>query len=104
MSSADLEVVLSKHEALRAELSETGELLNGAGLTFPEDTTTIRLDHDGTPAAAEGSIAIGEEHVTAYYVFECADRDRAVAIAERLLDSHVTAVEVREIHDSTGMR
>lgn len=103
MSGADLEVVLRKHEALRAELTASGELLNGAGLTFPEDTTTVRFDSDGAPLAVEGSISIGEEHMTAYYVLECADRERAVAIAERLLDSHVTAVEVRSIHDSTGM-
>jgi hypothetical protein len=102
MSGADLEVVLRKHEALRGELGASGELLNGAGLTFPEDTTTIRLD-GGTPLAVQGSIAVGDEHVTAYYVLECADREQAVAIGERLLDSHVTAVEVRHIHDSTGM-
>jgi hypothetical protein len=102
MSASDLDVVLRKHEALRAELTDSGELLNGAGLAFPEDTTNLRL-RDGLPVALDGPLRAAEEHMTAYYVFDCADRDRALAIAERLLDSHVTAVEVRDIHDSAGM-
>ena len=48
-------------------------------------------------------VAAGDEHVTAYYLIECPDRDRAVEIASRVLDSHVTAVEVRQIHNSTGL-
>jgi hypothetical protein len=36
-------------------------------------------------------------------LLECPDRDRAVEIASRILDSHVTAVEVRQVHNSTGL-
>jgi hypothetical protein len=102
MSESDLDTVLRKHAALRAELTASGELVNGAGLAFPEDTRTVRLGTGG-PVAADGPFAPADEHVTAYYVLDCADRDRAVAIAERLLDFHVTAVEVRHIHDSVGL-
>jgi hypothetical protein len=42
-------------------------------------------------------------HVTAYYVVECASPERAQTIAERVLDFHVVAVEVRAIHDTYGM-
>lgn len=102
MSTSDLEAVMRKHEALRAELTASGELINGAGLAYPESTTNVHW-RDRAPAVfTEGPLVDGEEHMTAYYTFECADRDRALAIAERLLDSHVTTVEVREIHDSTG--
>ena len=57
---------------------------------------------DGTPAGVDGPFAESDKHVTAYYMFEVADRDPAITIAERLLDSRVTAVEVRHIHDSAG--
>jgi hypothetical protein len=100
MSAADLDAVMRKHEALRTELTESGELLNVAGLAFPEDTRTLRLQDGG---AADGPLIDAKEHLTAYYVVDCKDRDRALSIAEHLLDSHVTAVEVREIHDSVGM-
>ena len=102
MSTSELDVIMRKHEALRAELTRSGELLNGAGLAYPESTASLRWQ-PGTPLAlADGPLVPGEEHMTAYYTFECASRDRALAIAELLLDFHVTAVEVREIHDSTG--
>jgi hypothetical protein len=41
--------------------------------------------------------------MTAYYVFDCETAERAQAIAEGILDDHVTAVEVRRIHDSVGL-
>jgi hypothetical protein len=69
MSASELDAVMRKHDALRDELTESGELLSGAGLAYPEDTTTIRL-------RAGAGVAV---------------------------DFHVTAVEVRSIHDSVGM-
>jgi hypothetical protein len=48
-------------------------------------------------------VAAGDEHVTVYYLLECPDRDRPVEIASHILDSHVTAVEVRQVHNSTGL-
>jgi hypothetical protein len=36
-------MVARKH-VLRAELTGSGELLDGAGLAHPADTTTLRLD------------------------------------------------------------
>jgi len=81
MSASKLDAVMRKHDALRDELTESGELLSGAGLAYPEDTTTIRL-RAGAAIAATGPIAESEEHLTAYYVFECADVERARHIAE----------------------
>jgi hypothetical protein len=40
--------------------------------------------------------------VTAYYLVDCRDLDGALAIAERILDFHVTAIEVRQVHDSVN--
>ena len=102
MPGSDLETIMHKHEKLRTELTESGELLNGAGLVFPESTTNLRWRDSAPATAVDGPLVDGDEHMTAYYVFDCADRERALALAERLLDFHVTAVEVREIHDSVG--
>jgi len=102
MSASELDAVMRKHNALRDELTESGELLSGAGLAYPEDTTTIRL-RAGAGVAVAGPLMESDEQLTAYYVFECADVERARHIAEGVLDFHVTAVEVRAIHDSVGM-
>lgn len=101
MSTSDREAVRHTHEALHAD--ESGAMLNGAGLAYPDDTTTIRLDN-GTPVTIEGPFAPGREQLTAYYVIDCQSAEHAAAIATRVLDFHVTAVEVREIHDSFGMQ
>ena len=102
MSASDNDAVRRKHEALCTELTESGELLNGAGLAFPADTRTIRLQ-DGIAVTTDGPFAEAEEHLTAYYLIDCDGPDRAHSIAERILDFHVTAVEVRQVHDSVGI-
>jgi len=91
--------VRTRHEALHSDLGETGELLNGAGLAFPKDTTTLRWQGD----TSAGPFAEAVEHLTAYYVLECESPERADEIAARVLDFHVTAVEVRAVHDWFGM-
>ena len=101
MSADEIAEIMSKHEALREELTRSGELLNGAGLVYPEDTVVLRLGPDGV-IARRGPLSAADEHMTAYYVVDCDGPVRARAIAERTLDHHVMAVEVREIHDSTG--
>ena len=102
MGEDDLAEILRKHEALREELTGSGELLNGAGLAYPEDTTVLRLGAKGV-VAKRGPLSPADEHMTGYYVVDCEDLGRAQAIAGRTLDHHVTAVELREIHDSTGL-
>jgi hypothetical protein len=100
MSESELDVIAGKHEALRNELTESGELLNGAGLVFPEETTVVRFGAEGPQQGP--LIGDADEHLTAYYVVECASPERAQALAEHVLDHHVTSVEVRRIHDSIG--
>ena len=98
MTQAQLTEVLAKHEARRDELIPSGELIGGAGLALPEETVLLRL---GGAAPSRGPLAGNAvEHLTAYYEVDCASQERAVEIASRLLDHHVTSVEVRFIHDS----
>lgn len=80
-------------------MTGSGELLDGAGLAYPADTTTLRLD-DGTTATSHGPLLTAAVQLTAYYLVRCPDADRAHAIAARILDFHVTAVEIRPVHNS----
>jgi hypothetical protein len=43
------------------------------------------------------------EQLTAYYLVDCRDLDRVLSIAERILDIHVTAIEVRQVYDSVNI-
>jgi hypothetical protein len=102
MTASDRADVARRHEALHEDLAGSGEMLNGAGMAYPKDTTTIRWRADGS-TTTDGPFMEGTEQLTAYYVIDCASPQRARAIAERVLDFHVTAVEVRPVHDSFGM-
>ncbi|MER7579804.1 YciI family protein [Kitasatospora sp. NPDC097691] len=97
--------VFRRHEELHRDLEGSGEMLNGAGLAYPADTTTLRWNGDGPdgPTPVDGPFAAAAEHLTAYYVIDCASPERAREIAGRVLDFHVVAVEVRPVHDSFGM-
>lgn len=102
MTAAERADVLRRHEALHQDLAGTGEMLNGAGLARPEDTTAIRWSGEG-PTTADGPSTGATEQLTACFVIDCADVERARAIAERAVDFHVVTVEVRPVHDSFGM-
>lgn len=99
MSEEERADVFRRHEALHKDLAGSSEMLNGAGLAYPRDTTTMR----SAGSVTDGPFAEATEQLTAYYVIDCASPERARAIAERVLDFHVVAVEVRPIHDSFGM-
>ncbi|MEW1913301.1 YciI family protein [Kitasatospora sp. NPDC085895] len=96
--------VFARHEALHRDLADSGELLNGAGLAYPADTTALRPARgDGGAVASDGPLTAAAEQLTAYYVLDCASPERAREIAGRVVDFHVVAVEVRPVHDSFGM-
>jgi hypothetical protein len=65
MTEDELATVEGKHAALRSELTGSKELLNGAGLVYPEDTTTLRLVDD-TVVASAGLLASGDLNMSAY--------------------------------------
>jgi hypothetical protein len=102
MSAADRNAVGRKHAALRAELSKSGELVGGDGLAYPADTTTVRLEA-GSVVTSPGPLLSSSIQLTAHYLVDCGGPDRARAIAVSILDSHVTAIEVRPVHDSVDL-
>jgi hypothetical protein len=98
MTTAEHAEIKSKYEKLGTELLATGELRNGCGMAYPAETRTLRW----RGKTADGSFHTGDTLLSAYWVLDCATAERAEAIAERMLDWHVTAVEIRSVHDSFG--
>jgi hypothetical protein len=103
MSEDQFDAVMRKHRQLGEELIASGELIGGMGMAAAEETTLLRLGGGGV-VAERGPLGAGAAvHVSAYYELECGSDERAQAIAERLLDDHVTAVELRSVHDSVEL-
>lgn len=96
MTAAEGAEIADKFGALGAELLASGELRGGCGMAHPAETRTLRWNGEPT----DGPFHPGDTQLSAYWVLDCATAERAYAIAERMLDWHVTAIEVRSVHDT----
>ena len=99
-----LQEILGKHERLGNELLRSGELTGGVGLAFPDETTTLRLEGDEVVSSTGPLVETDEPPLSSYYEIDCESLERALEIAGSYLDDHVTAVEIRRIHDTVDER
>src|SRR3954463_3719343 len=77
MTAAERAEIADKHGRLIPELTGPAEGLNGAGLAYPEHTRALRAGRGGEPVESTGPLLAGLEQLTAYYVVECGDAERA---------------------------
>jgi len=84
---------------LMREISESGELVSGTPLAPPATTRVICVE-DGVTVTTDGPFAESKEQMAGYFVLDCADMDRATALAARFPDARFGHVEVRPIVDS----
>lgn len=88
-------------EALRRELTESGELVGGEALADSMTTTTVRV-RGGLPVTTDGPYMETKEQLAGYCVVDCASPERAQEIAARIPDARFAAVEVRPIMELSG--
>lgn len=90
-------------DKLNAELVETGEFVDAAGLADPTLTRTLRKQDD-LVVIRDGLGADGADVVGGYWVLDCDSFDRASEIAARVVGfdgvNSPDAVEVRPIMDT----
>jgi len=70
--------------AVNADLSETGELLDGQGLAEPARTRHVSRDTDGKAVITDGPYSETEELLCGYWVLECESLERVTEVAERI--------------------
>jgi hypothetical protein len=93
--------VFAGHDALQADLRQTGELVGFAALADPSESATVRV-RDGVPAVTDGPYVEAKEHLAGYYVVDCESLARATELAARIPDAELNAVEVRPVMGSGG--
>lgn len=90
---------------LNAELTETGELVDAAGLADPTLARTLRRQDD-LVAITDGPSADGSDVIGGYWVLDCDSFDRASEIATRVVGfdgvNSPDAIEVRPIMDANS--
>ncbi len=82
-SEQEIQAMYAFMGAVNADLSETGELLDGQGLAEPARTRHVSRDIDGKAVITDGPYGETEELLCGYWVLECESLERVTEIAER---------------------
>ncbi len=81
---ADIKAHLAYYEALNKELEESGELIGGAALAWPEATKVVRSDGKSASLVTDGPYAETKEQLAGYQMIEVDSLERALEIAARV--------------------
>jgi hypothetical protein len=80
---ADVKAHLDYYDALNTELRESGELVGGEALCWPEQAKVVRGDGKAAPAVTDGPYAEVKEVLAGYTMVDVESLDRAIEIAAR---------------------
>jgi hypothetical protein len=80
---ADVKTHLAYYEALNKELEESGELVGGEALGWPEQAKTVWSDGTAAPVVTDGPYAEAKEVLAGYTMVDVESVDRAIEIAAR---------------------
>jgi hypothetical protein len=95
------DAVVRQVDDLRAEITRSGEFVEGVALADPALSKHVR-GRDGVPVTTDGPYVESKEQLAGYFVLDCESPERAAEIAARIPDGRFAAVEVRPIMDMSG--
>ncbi|MGW7437146.1 YciI family protein [Streptomyces sp. NPDC054849] len=82
-SEAELKAMYDHMGALNAELVESGEWVDGQGLTEPRQARLVTVGADGAPVISDGPYGEAKEVLAGYWIVDVPDFARAAEIAAR---------------------
>ncbi|WP_374777992.1 YciI family protein [Streptomyces sp. NBC_01310] len=82
-SEAELKAMYEHMGALNAELVESGEWVDGQGLTEPRQARLVTAGADGAPVISDGPYGEAKEVLAGYWIVDVPDFARAAEIAAR---------------------
>ena len=83
-SPADVKSHIDFQEALNAELTARGELLDAQGLAGPEQAKFVISDGISAPVVTDGPFPEAKELLAGYRIVDVESADRAIEIAARI--------------------
>ncbi len=101
LSEDERNKLMGEYGAFSQQLTESGELVDGAPLADPTTARTVRLRSGGTDVT-DGPFVESKEHLAGYYVVECDSPERAATLAAKIPDARFGGVEVRQLMDMSG--
>ncbi|MFD5618739.1 YciI family protein [Streptomyces yangpuensis] len=82
-SEADLKAMFDHMGALNDDLAESGEWVDGQGLTEPRQARLVTAGADGEPVISDGPYGEAKEALAGYWIVDVPDFARAAEIAAR---------------------
>ncbi|MCX4905521.1 YciI family protein [Streptomyces sp. NBC_00878] len=104
----DIQTMYAHMGAINNDLAETGEMIDGQGLTEPAKARFVERGPDGKPVITDGPYGETKEVLAGYWVLDCASLDRVTEIAARVLECPVPEgtkqypLVIRQIGDGSG--
>ncbi|WP_406197380.1 MULTISPECIES: YciI family protein [unclassified Streptomyces] len=104
----DVQAMYAFMGALNNDLAESGEMVDGQGLTAPAKGRHVTLGDDGKAVITDGPYSETKELLAGYWVLDCPSLERVTEIAERVLQcpqpagAPVYPVVIRPIDDGSG--
>src|SRR6202020_711980 len=92
---------IAEVDAFNRRHKETGELLGAYGLGDELTAKTVRV-RDGVPAVTDGPYLEAKEFVSSFFVLDCVDETRALAIAAEYPFAAHNAVDVWPVLHEAG--
>ncbi|MCF2532206.1 YciI family protein [Yinghuangia soli] len=91
------------HGAFIEALKESGELITTLALVDPSQACVVSV-REGGPVVTDGPFLEAKEFLGGFYLVDCEDKERAVALAARIPDAGIAGlgVEVRQVMFSDG--
>lgn len=80
----DLQAMFQHMESINNDLAETGEVLEGNGLSAPKQAIVVTGGPDGAPVVSDGPFGETKEVLAGYWVLDCASDERVTEIAKRV--------------------
>ena len=98
MSPEDVAKMHAYMGSLHKDLADSGELVDGTGLTAPVHARRVQLQN-GVPVVTDGPYPETQEVLAGFTIVECASYDRAAEIAAGLVnpDAEGEYVDIRPV-------
>jgi len=92
----DWPAIIAAMNAYNAKYFATGEMLGAYGVADQIEARTVRIV-DGVAAITDGPYIEAKEYIGSFSIIECADLDRALAIAADMPWAKIGPVEIRPL-------
>jgi hypothetical protein len=93
---------LAAYRTLNDELAARGELIVTEALADPSLAKRVTV-RDGQTVTSDGPFAETKEQLAGFFLVDCEDIDRAVAIAAQIPEAPAAQIEVRPIMTYSGL-